>query len=271
MIRATTTRTRPGQAEPGQAAPAMAAAMIAGRARSTSSSPMPCVRRPSWRARNSRCFAPNSRKNISRLIAGIAMLIVAAIFGVATIVLLTSALVEWIAVLVGSDALAALIVAGGDAVACNHLRPDRPQPPLADHARAEAHARIGEPRRGYLLRQEAQMSRRIEEIEADVARSRARLEQTLQRIEHKLSASGMVDDALASLRRTRHGDVVDRAMGALRDNPVPVLAVMAGIGWLIGRAGSAERDAARAARARERAYRREANAASKDASNFFTQ
>jgi ElaB/YqjD/DUF883 family membrane-anchored ribosome-binding protein len=82
------------------------------------------------------------------------------------------------------------------------------------------------------------MSRRIEEIEADVARSRARLEQTLQRIEHKLSASGMVDDALASLRRTRHGEVVDRAMGVLRDNPVPVLAVMAGIGWLIGRAGS---------------------------------
>lgn len=110
------------------------------------------------------------------------------------------------------------------------------------------------------------MSRRIDEIEADVARARERLEKTLQRIEHKLSASGMVDDALASLRRTRHGDVVDRAMGALRDNPVPVLAVMAGIGWLIGRAGSGERDAAREARARERAFRREAAAASKHAS-----
>ena len=109
------------------------------------------------------------------------------------------------------------------------------------------------------------MSRRIDEIEADVARSRERLEKTLQRIEHKLSASGMVDDALASLRRTRHGDVVDRAMGVLRDNPVPVLALMAGIGWLIGRAGSGERDAAREARARERAFRREARAATKDA------
>ena len=111
------------------------------------------------------------------------------------------------------------------------------------------------------------MSRRIDEIEADVARSRERLEKTLQRIEHKLSASGMVDDALASLRRTRHGDVVDRAMGVLRDNPVPVLALMAGIGWLIGRAGSGERDAAREARARERAFRHEARAATKDASN----
>ena len=40
------------------------------------------------------------------------MLMVAAIFGVATIVLLTAALVEWIAVLVDSSALAALIVAG---------------------------------------------------------------------------------------------------------------------------------------------------------------
>lgn len=57
-------------------------------------------------------FRAELAENISRLIAGIAMLIVAAIFGVATIVLLTSALVEWIAVLVGSDALAALIVAG---------------------------------------------------------------------------------------------------------------------------------------------------------------
>lgn len=84
--------------------------------------------------------------------------------------------------------------------------------------------------------------RRIEEIEAEVARSRARLDETLRHIEHKLSASGMVDDALASLRRTRHGDVVDRAMGALRDNPVPVLAVMAGIGWLIGRASSRPQD-----------------------------
>lgn len=57
-------------------------------------------------------FRAELAENIRRLIAGIAMLIVAAIFGVATIVLLTSALVEWIAVLVDSSALAALIVAG---------------------------------------------------------------------------------------------------------------------------------------------------------------
>lgn len=80
--------------------------------------------------------------------------------------------------------------------------------------------------------------RRIAEIEADIARTRARLEETLQRIEHKLSASGMIEDALASLRRTRHDNVADRAMAVLRDNPVPVLAVMAGIGWLIGQAGA---------------------------------
>ena len=84
--------------------------------------------------------------------------------------------------------------------------------------------------------------RRIAEIEADIARTRARLEETLQRIEHKLSASGMVDDALASLRRTRHGNVADRAMAVLRDNPMPVLAVMAGIGWLIGQAGARRTD-----------------------------
>lgn len=57
-------------------------------------------------------FRAELSENIRRLIAGIAMLMVAAIFGVATIVLLTAALVEWIAVLVDSSALAALIVAG---------------------------------------------------------------------------------------------------------------------------------------------------------------
>jgi len=57
-------------------------------------------------------FRAELAENIRRLIAGIVMLMVAAIFGVATIVLLTAALVEWIAVLVGSSALAALIVAG---------------------------------------------------------------------------------------------------------------------------------------------------------------
>ncbi len=57
-------------------------------------------------------FRAELAENIRRLVAGIAMLMVAAIFGVATIVLLTSALVEWIAELVDSSALAALIVAG---------------------------------------------------------------------------------------------------------------------------------------------------------------
>ena len=57
-------------------------------------------------------FRAELSENIGRLIAGIVMLMIAAIFGVATIVLLTAALVEWIAVLVGSPALAALIVAG---------------------------------------------------------------------------------------------------------------------------------------------------------------
>ena len=123
------------------------------------------------------------------------------------------------------------------------------------------------------------MSRRIEEkIEADVAAPlRARAppsEQTLQRIEHKLSGlRQMVDDALASLRRkTRHGDVVDRAMGALREqSPYRSSRVMAGIGWLKNRAGGptgARSAMPPALRGRGSVqYRREANAASKDASN----
>ncbi len=61
-------------------------------------------------------FRTEMADNVRGLVMGIAMLLAAAIFGMATLVLLTDAFVDWLATVVGSDALAALITAGVTAV-----------------------------------------------------------------------------------------------------------------------------------------------------------
>ncbi|MCB8821664.1 phage holin family protein [Microvirga rosea] len=50
--------------------------------------------------------------NIRTLFIGIAMIVVAAIFAIAAVMLFTDALVKWLATVVDSEALAALIVGG---------------------------------------------------------------------------------------------------------------------------------------------------------------
>jgi hypothetical protein len=57
-------------------------------------------------------FKTELSDNVRTLLIGIAMIAGAAIFGVAAIILFTKALVEWLATVVGSEAIAALIVGG---------------------------------------------------------------------------------------------------------------------------------------------------------------
>jgi len=57
-------------------------------------------------------FKSEMSASIRKLFVGIAMMIGAAVFAIATISLLTEALVEWLATVVNSEALAALIVGG---------------------------------------------------------------------------------------------------------------------------------------------------------------
>lgn len=61
-------------------------------------------------------FRTEIADNIRGLVIGIAMLLAAAVFGMATLVLLTDAFVDWLATVVESEALAALITAGITAV-----------------------------------------------------------------------------------------------------------------------------------------------------------
>jgi uncharacterized membrane protein YqjE len=57
-------------------------------------------------------FRTEVSENLKAMLMGVAMLVVAAVFAIAAILLFTEALVEWLATVVGSEALAALIVGG---------------------------------------------------------------------------------------------------------------------------------------------------------------
>lgn len=57
-------------------------------------------------------FRTEISQNIRTLFIGLALLVVAAIFAIAAVMLLTESLVEWLATVLNSEALAALIVGG---------------------------------------------------------------------------------------------------------------------------------------------------------------
>ena len=61
-------------------------------------------------------FKTELSENVRALLIGIGMIAGAAIFAIAAIILFTEALVKWLATIVGSEALAALIVGGAMAL-----------------------------------------------------------------------------------------------------------------------------------------------------------
>lgn len=61
-------------------------------------------------------FRTEMNQNVRTLFMGLALVVVAAIFAIAAIMLFTGALVSWLATIVDSEALAALIVGGTMAV-----------------------------------------------------------------------------------------------------------------------------------------------------------
>lgn len=79
------------------------------------------------------------------------------------------------------------------------------------------------------------MTQSINELEREIEESRARLDLTIDRIQDKLSVSGIVDDMLGTMRRNQYADTFDTAIAVIRRNPVPVMLIAAGVGWLIHR------------------------------------
>jgi hypothetical protein len=80
------------------------------------------------------------------------------------------------------------------------------------------------------------MSASLNDLEKDIEASRARLDQTIDRIQDRLSVSSIVDEMLGTARRsTPLSGAYDGALDAVRRNPVPVMLIAAGVGWLIHR------------------------------------
>jgi len=81
------------------------------------------------------------------------------------------------------------------------------------------------------------------DLEKEIEASRARLDDTIDQIQGKLSVPNIVDEMLGNARRTPAlSGVYDGALDAVRRNPVPVLLIAAGVGLLFNRmARDAER------------------------------
>jgi hypothetical protein len=79
------------------------------------------------------------------------------------------------------------------------------------------------------------MTEDMKDLERDIEETRARLDLTIDRLQDKLSVSGIVDDMLGTARAKGFDSAFDHALGVLKRNPVPVMLVAAGIGWLLHR------------------------------------
>lgn len=92
------------------------------------------------------------------------------------------------------------------------------------------------------------MNQSIKELERDIEETRARLDLTIDRLQDRLSMSGLVDDVVAQVRRSGYSSAMDRALATVRENPVPVLLMVAGLGWLLTRLADEGRSEGRAER-----------------------
>ena len=87
----------------------------------------------------------------------------------------------------------------------------------------------------------------VSELEKDIEASRARLDQTIDRIQDRLTTGSLIDEVLGSARRTPLNGVYDNALDAVRRNPVPVLLIVAGVTLLLRGAGGKRRSTDRLA------------------------
>ena len=78
----------------------------------------------------------------------------------------------------------------------------------------------------------------MNDLEREIEESRARLDETIDQIQGRLSVPNLVDEVLGNARRVPAlASTYDTALDAVRRNPVPVLLIAAGIGMLFSRMG----------------------------------
>ncbi|MBB2960303.1 DUF3618 domain-containing protein [Methylobacterium sp. R2-1] len=90
------------------------------------------------------------------------------------------------------------------------------------------------------------MSESISDLEKDIEQSRARLDETIDRIQGRLNASSLVDEMLGSARQTPYSGFYDDALATVRRNPLPVLLIAAGVSLLLNGMRNVRRPTSRA-------------------------
>jgi ElaB/YqjD/DUF883 family membrane-anchored ribosome-binding protein len=76
-------------------------------------------------------------------------------------------------------------------------------------------------------------NRRPEEIESDIARTRAEMGSTLDAIQNKLTPGQMMDQAIQYARHSLPADFGSNLANTVRNNPMPVALIGVGIAWMM--------------------------------------
>ncbi|MBF9234472.1 DUF3618 domain-containing protein [Microvirga alba] len=92
------------------------------------------------------------------------------------------------------------------------------------------------------------MTRSLDDLEREIEETRSKLDLTIDRLQGKMTVSGIVDDMLGAARTGRYAPLFDNMMTAIRRHPVPVMLVAAGIGLLLHRARHAPAGVSRSPR-----------------------
>lgn len=71
------------------------------------------------------------------------------------------------------------------------------------------------------------------QIEADIARTRARMDDRLDQLQHRFSPKQMANDAFAFFRGGDGADMTQHLLGRARANPMPLALVGVGVVWLM--------------------------------------
>jgi hypothetical protein len=80
-------------------------------------------------------------------------------------------------------------------------------------------------------------SQSLQDLERDIERSRAQLDRTIDRLQDKMTVSGVVDDMLGTARNGQYAPLYDKVLDTVRRNPVPVMLIAMGVGLLAYRLG----------------------------------
>ena len=71
------------------------------------------------------------------------------------------------------------------------------------------------------------------EIERDLAQTRARLDATIDALQQRLSPGEMVDQAIGYVKESGGGEFGRNLMLSVRDHPIPVALIGVGVAWLM--------------------------------------